>query len=371
MIYLVRHGECEFPKETESYCIGLTDLPLSERGRRQAEDLAAYFADKNIKVVYHSNLLRAKQTAVIVSNGKYPIKQAEGLEEINMGEWDGLSFREIREKYPRLYEKRGRRIVHVAPPGAENFLQGLARFSAAFKRIQGEEDGNMVIVSHAGVNRIFLCEALGLNFNKVLTVAQPNGCINTLVANNGCFSVAGYGRMPLDAPEETECAWLLKRYGTPDNIAAHCIAVSRKAVKIAESLNSNVRLNLELIKSAGLLHDLARMEKNHDKIAYHYLIKYGYPLVAGIVRSHHNLERKDLENISESTIVFYADKLINGTEEVSLEERFSISRERCLTPEALASHRRQYDQAVEAKALILNAGKTEAFPAMEPKAGTQ
>ena len=63
--------------------------------------------------------------------------------------------------------------------------------------------------------------------------------------------------------------------------------------------------------------------------------------------------QKDLENISESTVVFYADKLINGTEEVTLEERFSRSRERCLTPEAQASHRLQYDQAIKAQALIL------------------
>ena len=363
MIYLVRHGECEFIKENESYCIGRTDLPLSERGRQQAADLAAYFADKNISKVYHSYLLRAKQTAEILSNGKYPLIQAGGLEEIDMGEWDGLSFREIRNKYPRLYEKRGKRIIHVVPPGGESFKKGLSRFSAALERIPDKEEAlrnevssaNIVIVSHAGVNRIFLCEALGLNYNKVLSVIQPNGCINTIIVQNGSFSVESYGKMPLDAPNETECRYLLKHYATSDNIIAHCMAVSQKAEKIAESLNSNIRINRELIKSAALLHDIARTEKNHDKAGGNYLLKCGYPLVAKIIHSHHNLAREDLENITESTIVFYADKLINGTEEVTLEERFSISREKCLTPEARSSHRLQYDQAVKVQALILKA----------------
>ena len=365
MIYLVRHGECAFIKENESYCIGLTDLPLSERGRRQAADLAAYFADKNISAVYHSFLLRSKQTAELLSNGKFPVIQADGLEEIDMGEWDGLSFREIRDKYPGLYEKRGKSIAHVVPPGGESFIKGLARFSAALERILNEADksrsevsgANIVIVSHAGVNRVFLCEILDLNLNKVLSVPQPNGCINILGTVNGCFSAESYGRMPFYAPDEPECDYLLKHYTTPDNVIAHCRAVSQKAERIAESLNSSIRLDNKLIKSAALLHDIAKTEKNHDKTGGNYLMKCGYPLVAKIIHSHHNLAQEDLETISESTVVFYADKLISGTDEVTLDERFSRSSELCLTPEAQASHRLQYDQALKVQALICKAAK--------------
>ena len=355
MVYLVRHGEPEL-RTNESYCIGRTDLCLSERGRRQASDLAAYFSDKNIKAVYHSYLLRAKETAELLSDAKCPVIQVNGLEEIDMGEWDGLTFREIRKKDPKLYERRRTEIARIAPPGAENFIQGLARFSGAVKAIIKETQGvvqeNIVIVAHAGVNRIFLCEALGLNYNKVLSIAQPYGCINTLDTKNNCIIVESYGRMPLDAPGEADCIYLLKKYETPDNVAAHCMAVSRKAVQIAESLNSSCSLNRELIKSAAILHDIAKTEKNHAKAAFNYLLKCGYPRLADIVRSHHYLEPGDLEKITESSIVFYADKLISGTEEVTLEERFSKSREQCLTPEALASHSLQYEQALRAQELI-------------------
>jgi len=351
MVYLVRHGEPEF-KDNESYCIGRTDLPLSERGRQQAYDLGVYFADKNIKAVYHSYLLRSKQTAELLSDGKYPDIQTDNLEEIDMGEWDGLTFREIRVRYPELYERRRTEIVQLSPPGGENFIKGLSRFSSAVKRIIDEARGNIVIVGHAGVNKIFLCEALGLNYNKVLEIAQPYGCINRLAPKNDGVSVESYGKMPQEAPCEAECRYLLKQFETPDEVVAHCMAVSCKAVKIAESLRPDYRFDLELIKSAALLHDIARTEKNHAKAGFKYLLKCGYPRVANIVHSHHNLAQEDLENITESTIVFFADKLIDKTEEVTLEERFSRSRRQCLTPEALASHKLQYDQALRVRDLI-------------------
>ena len=352
MVYLVRHGEPEFTGG-ERRCIGRTDLPLSERGRRQASDLAAYFSDKNITSVYHSYLARAKETAQVLSGAKYPVIQADGLEEIAMGEWEGLTFGEIREKYPEIYERRGTDIMRIAPPGGENFTEALSRFSCAVKRIINEDKGNVVIVGHAGINKVFLCGTLGLNYNEMTEMAQPYGCVNTLAQEGSGISVESYGRMPLDTPDDAECSYLLKQYKTPDKVVAHCMAVSRKAAEIAESLKMNCRIDKELIRAAALLHDIARTEENHDEAGFNYLLKCGYPRVANVVRSHHKLSPEDFEAITENTVVFYADKLIHGTKEVALEERFLKSREKCLTPEARASHKFQYDQARKARDLIV------------------
>ena len=359
MVYLVRHGEPEFPGGGK-LCIGRTDLPLSGRGRRQASDLGFYFSDKNIKSVYHSCLLRSKETAEILSNNKYPVIQADGLEEIAMGEWEGLTFGEIREKYPDLYEKRGTDIMSTAPPGGEKFTEALRRFSRAVKRIIDKDKGNIVIAGHAGVNKVFLCETLGLPYSEMPELPQPCGCVNTLAPknntlaqNNNDLIVESYGTMPQETPDEEECRYLLKQYKTPDKAAEHCAAVSRKALQIAESLKPNCRLDFKLIRAAALLHDIARAEENHDRAGFNYLLKCGYPRVANVVLSHHKLAPEDLENITENTIVFYADKLICGTEEVTLEERFSKSRKKCLTPEAQAAHKNQYEEARKAEKLIL------------------
>jgi len=107
-----------------------------------------------------------------------------------------------------------------------------------------------------------------------------------------------------------------------------------------------------LIKSAALLHDIAKTEKNHAFAGFKVLLNYGYPRIAEIILSHNNLKSKDLKSVTESTVVFYADKLICGTDEVMIEERFSKSRLRCSTPEAIASHQLQYNQTLKAQALI-------------------
>jgi putative nucleotidyltransferase with HDIG domain len=250
--------------------------------------------------------------------------------------------------------------MRVTPPGGESFTEALSRFSCAIKRVIeiNEDEGNVVIVGHAGVNKAFLCEALGLNYNEIPEMPQPYGCVNTLAPKDGGIFVESYGRMPFDAPDEAECAYLLKQYKTPGNVAAHCAAVSRKAVEIAESIKiksqskPGCRLDAELIKAAALLHDIARTEENHARAGFDYLLKCGYPRAANVVLSHHKPVPEDLETITESTIVFYADKLICGTKEVTLKERFSKSCEKCATPEAQAAHKLQYDLARKAQKLI-------------------
>ena len=350
-IYIVRHGEPAF-KGNIQRCIGHTDYPLSEQGRSQASDLAVYFRDKGIKAVYHSKLQRARQTAEILSDGRYPLVQTDGLEELYMGEWEGLTFSEIREKHPELYSRRGADIMNIAPPGSESFQAGLSRFTAAVRHIASSAGGNIAIVAHSNVIRIFLCETLGIEHSNVMHIPQPYTCLNIFTYINGALQAGDYGIMPRRAPDPDECRFLLSQFGTPDEVAAHCEAVSGKAAEIAESLAGDSGIDKDLIIAAALLHDVAKTEENHAEAGSEYLIKCGYPHVAKIIRSHHDIPREDLERVTDSTIVFYADKLISGTDSVSLEERFENSRRKCLTPKAVASHDLQYEQALKAQELL-------------------
>ena len=156
-----------------------------------------------------------------------------------------------------------------------------------------------------------------------------------------CESAGGI--VPIEAPDNAECIYLMEQNHTPEEVIAHGKAVSRKALQIAESLGLDV--DLELVRSAALLHDIARIEPHHSEAGASHLIKCGYPRIAEIIRYHHRLRPSDLETITECTLVFYADKLIRGTEEVTLEQRFEKSSARCLSPEAQAAHRLQYEQA--------------------------
>ena len=101
-IYLIRHGKPEFPDERK-YCIGRTDLSLSEEGRTQIRALGETFAGRRIEKIYTSPLKRCRESAAIlqeVIDRSIPIEVVDGLAEIDMGEWDGHSFDEIREQFP-------------------------------------------------------------------------------------------------------------------------------------------------------------------------------------------------------------------------------------------------------------------------------
>lgn len=347
-IYLIRHGRPVFPNGIEC-CIGQTDLSVSKEGAHQANLLGKYYSKIPLTAVYCSTLARAKQTAKAIAHNGTPLIQNKELQELFCGEWEGLTFDEIRKNYPELYEKRGTDPEHFAPVGAESFADGLVRFRAAMGQIINESTGDIAIVAHASVNRLFLCALLQKSFNEVYTVSQPYGCINELLLENGLLKVGRVGYMPFEFPDEETIKSLLKRHHTPENVIAHCRAVADKAMQITNKLEEGgYKLNKELVYSAARLHDIARTEPNHAKQGAKWLAKEGYANVAALVACHHDLDENENDPVTEKTVVFLADILLYEVTEVTIEERFAESAAKCLTAEAKALHESRYNQALAA-----------------------
>lgn len=147
-VYLIRHGLPDFP-QGQRMCLGRTDLPLSATGLAQARDMAASLPP--VSAVFSSPLQRALQTARAIGS---PIV-VEDLQELFAGDWDGLLFAEIQQRYPELYAARG--ITPGLPlPNGESDESGLHRFSLAMKRAAAMAYGDFAVVSHGGVIRLFL-----------------------------------------------------------------------------------------------------------------------------------------------------------------------------------------------------------------------
>lgn len=178
-IYLVRHGEIDCGKEKRY--IGITDLPLNDKGRAQAYRLKAYFSDIDIEKAYISPLIRCVQTSEIVleSKGIEGIR-VDALKEINLGEWEGKSFAYIKGHFPEQYKKRGIYMDCFAPPGGESFEQLQRRVMPAFDRIIDSTDGNILIIAHAGVNRVIISRLKALPLRDIMKLPQPYGCVNIL-----------------------------------------------------------------------------------------------------------------------------------------------------------------------------------------------
>lgn len=268
-IYLVRHGLPE-KSTSEKVYIGVTDLPLSMRGRAEARQLGSCFlqhiqlvnvvgrtdrtfararirqdissvesqavvgqqvkckcsagpAARTVRILT-SPLQRCRQTAEelyhVLSDGGIALPEplvVEALHEIDLGDWEGKSVREIRERFPDAYEARGHALGTYHTPGGESFLEAGVRFQkgieAILKSVDRSEmaadrkqsscmgsDGNescrvgeiddrssdadeeeiLLVVAHAGVIRAYLSLLMGRDLDHLMDIPLPYASVTEL-----------------------------------------------------------------------------------------------------------------------------------------------------------------------------------------------
>lgn len=191
-VYLIRHGKPAFTG-TERLCISSTDLPLSPEGKAQGERLKAYFAGISLQNVYSSDLIRAKETAAFLSP---TVVSVPALREIGVGAWEGLTFCEIRRRFPEEYALRGEDPVRYGIPGGEAPEACCIRGLEALDHLLETTSGDIAVVAHAGINRLVLCKLLGRELREFLDIPQPYGCINILREEQGRLCVQAVGMCP-------------------------------------------------------------------------------------------------------------------------------------------------------------------------------
>lgn len=147
-VYLIRHALPDFPGG-ERMCLGRTDIPLGEEGLAQAKAMAQTLPP--VSRVYSSPLRRAVQTAQAIGE---PVI-LEGLLELSAGAWDGLTFREIKLRYPELYAARGRDKT-LALPGGEPAREALPRFRETLEQVARDAPADAAVVAHGGIIALFL-----------------------------------------------------------------------------------------------------------------------------------------------------------------------------------------------------------------------
>jgi len=150
-IYLIRHGETD--ANVAGIWQGSTDSPLNDRGQAQALALARRIAREQlpITVIYSSPLRRAHQTAEMVAEalGGVPIVLDAGLAEYHLGEWEGLSYEQLKDE-KRLWELMAT-DPDFTPPGGESPRQFAMRLLNSFQTIIHKHPGDTVaVVGHGG-----------------------------------------------------------------------------------------------------------------------------------------------------------------------------------------------------------------------------
>lgn len=124
-------------------------------------------------------------------------------------------------------------------------------------------------------------------------------------------------------PDEEKCWKIIERIQTPSHVVRHCVAVADTGVAIAEALNKHGKnLSIPLVRAAGLLHDVLRVEKKHWEAGARLVLDYGYPEVADIVDAHMNyIPAVPVYDVDEKSIICLSDKLRQEETLVTLQER--------------------------------------------------
>lgn len=169
-VYLIRHAETEWNKEARFQ--GRTDIPLNKKGKYQAEILAQYLYLEGFDFIYSSPLKRAIETAMPLANKiNKEIIIRENWIEFNFGEWEGLTVKEVHEKYPLerdlwLYHTEKGKI-----PKGESFTEAYTRLLKEKEFIlENHSNHKIVIFTHGAIIRaalyVFL-EIPHLGFGKI------------------------------------------------------------------------------------------------------------------------------------------------------------------------------------------------------------
>lgn len=339
-LFFVRHGQ--IAQEYTDRCISRTDFLLDMTGREQAVALGKWLRSHPVSAVFSSPLQRCRETAECMAHGQ-PVILQEALAEVGVGEWENLSFAEIRKRWPTEYAARGEHMGTAAPPGGESFAQGAERMELAIREILSDTSGDILLVTHAGILRGWLCRIAGISCDQVFSFSVPYGSITKVSFDGADFHIEYVGAKPEKIPGPEEIRFFYRKCRTPVEIQEHCRAVAQKVIELADGL----ALDEKLLYTAALLHDMCRTQgKEHPQKAAGLLHKAGYKELAQIVSMHHDFPEEDEpETAEEAGLLYLADKLFMGTRQVDLEERFSHSREKCKDDAAVAVWQKRYDTA--------------------------
>lgn len=204
VLYLIRHGETE-GAETRRYK-GTIDVPLSENGIRQIERVSDYIVEtvkrghgekekfhvspspglpvsgSMLTAVYCSHLSRAVKSAELIAK-PYCLEPVlvPALRERNFGIWEGMSFDEIKEKYPEEFTAWAGNPLEFGPMKGESTMEVKDRVINAMDTIIQNHSGERIaIVSHGGVIRIILCSILGVPLENIFRVEQDYAALNII-----------------------------------------------------------------------------------------------------------------------------------------------------------------------------------------------
>lgn len=146
-LYVVRHGETIWNQERKVQ--GITDIPLTDKGREEAKELQDLIKTLNIDVVISSPLIRARETAKILVNSSLPINTDDRIKERDWGLNEGANIDTV-DKWDCWDVVLNTRVQNIE--SIQDFMYRVSDFLEDIK--VRYKDKNVLIVTHSAVSRV-------------------------------------------------------------------------------------------------------------------------------------------------------------------------------------------------------------------------
>lgn len=184
-LWAVRHGEPH--AAIRGRCYGRLDAGLSDTGRTQLEQVARALATRGIAAIYASPRARTRESAgIIARHHQCPVRIREQLCEVDFGDFAGLAYDGTARRYPAEYQLWMEPSTDVQFPNGECFHTTQRRVQRVANEIAHKRTGETIaIVTHGGVNRILLEEALGTPDANLFRTGQGHGACNPIQHTGG------------------------------------------------------------------------------------------------------------------------------------------------------------------------------------------
>lgn len=211
-LWLVRHGETDW--NLQGRIQGHLPTTLNDTGRRQARDLARYFAGKPFTAIYASDLPRARETAEIIARRwrtariskkenqkeiqeyQMPVQTTPALRERDLGEYQGKTVEEYRVL--RAAHAHGDLAQWTDVPGVETDAALWQRAAAELQRIAAAHVGqDVLIVTHGGLLSMVVWQTLGIVVGHPRRFPLSNGITVVISYHHEAFHLLSLVDMPL------------------------------------------------------------------------------------------------------------------------------------------------------------------------------
>jgi alpha-ribazole phosphatase len=180
-LFLIRHGNT-LDEETTKVYKGKIDIPLSRAGIARMEKAGVFLVSFPIDRVFTSTLSRSIESGELIAKPqKLTIETESAFDEVGFGVWEGLTFDEIRERYPEEHARWVEDPSAYPPPQGESFETARKRSMDRLGKIIEECRGQTIaVVAHAGIMRIMIFSLLNMRLSRLFRIGQDYGAINII-----------------------------------------------------------------------------------------------------------------------------------------------------------------------------------------------